>query len=243
MQDLQQLSLYASHDHDGRKDRTDAPILHPGATLCLGVCDIEMCLPEPHDERYHLLLQWPGFAYLPYGFTKDELIATAERIVADAGQPLPPGFLTTSLDVLRLNSEVRHWLENRQRNVLGITETVERAATGDITLHTSHFDPVPAISEEHQSMLQRFWDLDEPVARLAPGIGGLTALRAVVTCLESQWQLLEAIKASLRAENTPDPKTTLISLRDQYRLICNTLSLAIQRTVELDSAMAEKKED
>ena len=38
----------------------------------------------------NVLWQWPGFAYLPFGFNMEELRALAHQVMEGANSPLPP---------------------------------------------------------------------------------------------------------------------------------------------------------
>lgn len=192
--------------------------------------------------RRLMLWQWPGFAYLPYGFTKEELIATARGIIEGARTPLPPGLLPTPGDVLRLTSKVRHWLENRLRNAKAAMQTFERAAGGEY-LHASHLEPVAAVSDEHRRMLERLWALTGAAARFAPQCGGLVPLKAAMTDFESRWQALEAVRASLREGGMEGRAEWLAAAAREHRGVCEALSAAIMATSDLDAEITTREKN
>lgn len=184
-----------------------------------------------------VLLQWPGIAYLPYGFTKAQLIATARKVVKGAKEPLPPGLLPTVGDVLRLTSEIRHWLENRRRNTEGALMNFESAWRGEKQLHDAYLEPVTAISEDHQVMLDRLWALEVPTARFAPRIGGLAPLKAAIADFDTRWQALETARAALRASGAEERPKCLADAVTELRQVIETLSVAIMATLDLDKEL------
>jgi hypothetical protein len=188
-----------------------------------------------------MLLRWPGIAYLPYGFTRDELIATVRKIVEGAKEPLPPGLLPTVGDIMRLTSEVRHWLENRRRNTEGALMNCESAGRGEKRLHDSYLEPVAAISEEHRAMLDRLWMLEAPAARFAPRIGGLAPLKAAIAGFETGWQALETTRAVLRTGGAEERPKSLADVVTELRQVIEALSAAIMATRDLDKDIIEQK--
>jgi len=201
----------------------------PVPTLVVGIFPP----PEPSvsaDDMPWLgaLLAWPGFAYLPYGFSKEELLHAARRIIKGAKEPLPPGLLPERADILRVSSEVRHWLENRRRNVESIREDFVRAAHGEIQLHHSHLDPVMAISEAHQRLLRRLWRLEPAAGRFAPKVGGLAPMKVAVDEFTSRWLDLEAERAALK---THGPVNDAERLTDMVAAL-NAAARAIDKAVE-----------
>lgn len=180
------------------------------------------------------LTRWAGFAHLPYGFTCDELFATARRAIAGAKAPLPLELLRPIDDILRHTSEVRHWLENRLRNSQGALSNFEKATRGEIRLHSAHLEPVASISEEHRTMLDRLWALDVPAKLYAPHLGGFGPLQTAIEAFETHWQVLEAARAALRATGV---KAGEDGMRDMVRhldQVCGALAAAISATRELD---------
>ncbi len=180
------------------------------------------------------LIGWAGFAHLPYGFTCDELIATARRIIAGAKAPLPSELLQPIDDILRHTSEVRHWLENRLRNSQGALSNLEKAARGEIRLHPTHLDPVTSVSEEHRAMLNRLWALDIPAMLYAPRMGGAGPLKTAIEAFESHWQALEAARAALRATGIEAGEHCICDMVRHLDLVCPALTEAIGATRELD---------
>lgn len=184
------------------------------------------------DRRQILLLDWPGFAYLHYGFGADELLATARRLVEGACNPLPTGVCPAVPDVLRLTSEVRHWLENRRRNVDGARRDFESAERGEIVLDRAYFEPVEAISDAHRAMLGRLLVLEPLASRHAPRVDGLKGIHAAVNGFEELWVSLESTRAELR-RSRPAP-ALLAAAAKAHRLVVEALTAAIDRTHEVD---------
>lgn len=198
---------------------------------------LETALSCSQDDKWRMLFQWPGIAYLPYGFTKDQLIATARKVVEGANKPLPAGLLPTVSDALRLTAEVRHWLENRRRNTEGALINFESAKRGEKRLHDSHLEPVAAISEEHRAMLDRLWALEVPAERFARQIGGLAPLKAAIAGFETRWQALETARAALRASGAEEWPKRLADVVMELRQVLEALSAAIRATLDVDREM------
>lgn len=180
------------------------------------------------------LIGWMGFARLPYGFTCDELISTARRIIAGAKAPLPSELLQPIDDILRHTSEVRHWLENRLRNSQGALSNLEKAARGEIRLHSAHLDPVTSVSEEHRAMLDRLWALDAPANLYAPRMGGFRPLKTTLDEFESHWQALEVARAVVRATGIDCGEDGMRDMVRHLEQVCIALAEAIGATRELD---------
>lgn len=213
---------------------------HYRAGVCTAVIVVGLFpLPEdgPSDSVLApvigALFQWPGIAYMPYGFTREQLIATARQVIEGARTPLPPGLLPTVGDVLRLTSEIRHWLENRLRNTEGALNDFESARRGEIQLHRTHLDPVAPISEEHRAMLDRLWALEVPAGWFAPRTGGLGPMKTAVAEFETRWQALEAARAALRASGAEGREEHLAEAVTEFKRVRDALSAATMATREL----------
>ncbi len=191
--------------------------------------------------RIRAMLDWPGVAYLAYGFTRDQLIAAARRAIEGAKTPLPPGLLPTAGDVLRLTSEIRHWLENRLRNTEGALNDFQRARLGEIQLHRTYLDPVAPVTEEHRAMLDRLWALEAPAERFAPRTGGLGPLKGALAEFENSWQALEAARSALRASGIKGEEQGLTETVAEFARVYDALQSAIKATRELDNEMTERK--
>lgn len=183
------------------------------------------------------MLSWSGVAYLPYGFSKEELIETGHRVIAGANTPFPKGFLPTVGDVLRLTAEIRHWLENRSRNTEGALSDFVSAGRGVIQLHRTHLTPVAAISKEHRAMLNRLWALEIPARQFAPRMGGISPLKTAVTEFENRWEDFEAARDRLRAGGPVSQKQCFDEAIAQFARVRDALQAAITKTRELDSEM------
>lgn len=187
------------------------------------------------------LFQWAGVAYLPYGFTRDQLIAAARQVIEGARRPLPSGLMPTVGDLLRLTSEIRHWLENRLRNTEGALKDFEGARDGKAQLHRSYLEPVAAISEEHQAMLDRLWALEVAVNQFAPRTGGLGPLKAAVAEFEIRWQALEAARAALWATGAEDSKERLAQAVTELERVRDALSTAIMAARNLEDELMARE--
>jgi hypothetical protein len=189
------------------------------------------------------LAGWPGFAYLPYGFTKDEFLVVVQEVLEGATTPLPDGLLRTADDILRKTilrktSEVRHWLQNRRGAALAGLDDFEQAAEGEDALHQSYLKYVEPVSGEHRAMLDRLWALERAAAIFAPRIGGLSAVREAVQTYETRWQALEAARTALR-EADPGLHSARLATdaAELYRQVAADLSAAIEATLVLDAEL------
>src|SRR5262249_39773387 len=93
--------VFCDHDENGHFQRlaglTRARVKLEGIHKQTGVCPSILLLGlfsvgNNHNRRekeFSSLLQWPGIAYLPYGFTKEELIRAACRAAEGAKTPPP----------------------------------------------------------------------------------------------------------------------------------------------------------
>lgn len=187
------------------------------------------------------MLGWPGLTCLCYGFTKDELIATALRVAEGAKTPLPAKLMPTVSDVMRLTTDIRHWLKNRLRNTQGALNDFECAKRGEKQLHSSHLDSVAAISGQHSAMLNRLWALEVSVKHFAHHSDGLTPLKTAVADFENCWRALEAVRRALRLNENVRPKEDLAEAVLEYARVRDALQLAIDATCELDSEMMKPK--
>lgn len=191
------------------------------------------------DDKQRALFQWPGIAYLPYGFTQEQLIATARQVVEGAKQPLPAGLLPTVSDVLCRVDAFQHWLEGRQNNAKGSLDIFESVERGEIRLNDSNLEPVTAISEKHRAMLDQLWDLEIPAAWFAPRIGGLAPLKNSIAGFETRWQALESARTALRAGGTEERAKGLSNVVLELRLVCEALSAAIMATRDLTTDLTD----
>lgn len=115
------------------------------------------------------LLAWPGVVYLEFGFDVEGLVNAARKAVDGAKTPLPAALTWTAEDLHALAAEVRHWAENRQRNLGGARDDFRRAADAGPDLHVSYFEPVDCLSSEHREMIDRLIDCERDVAWLGDG--------------------------------------------------------------------------
>jgi hypothetical protein len=196
----------------------------------------------PDEKALAALLKWPGFAYLPYGFTKDQLIATARKITEGAKAPLPAGILPTPADVLRVTSEVRHWLKNRLRNTRGMLVDFRNAANGGVQLHPAHLDPLAAITPAHLQMLDGLWTLEVAAEQFAARIGVLRPIRAAIAEFELHWQVLETLRAEIRSGSKKEHAQVLSRVEEKLHHACLALMAAIDATNSLSMEITKREE-
>jgi len=197
------------------------------------------------EQELAALLRWKGFAYLQLGFTSVELIvAAAKAIEGTKGPPPAEDILAGAGDVLRSLSGVRHWLESRQRNVRGSLRDFEAAVRGEQTLHESYLEPVIAISDEHRDMLNRLFELETAVMRMAPQVGGLEPVRTVLNQFEAEWREMEKDRAALRAEADQNKRAKRWeAIKNGLFRVCEAISGAIAAMRKLESELSARQEN
>lgn len=188
------------------------------------------------------LLDWPGVVQLPYGATWNEISSAAQRAAKGARAPLPRSLLAPVEDLLRLTSEVRHWLRNRLRNTEGAVSIFERAVRGEIRLHSSTLRPVASISSEHIEMLERLWSRAKPGLDLAPHCGGVGGIQAALDMFTRQWEEIEAARAALREGGERTGGAVEPILR-KHEAACQALRDAIAASEVLDDELRASRED
>jgi hypothetical protein len=188
------------------------------------------------------LFDWPGAEYLRYDVTPDELRAAAKRVIAGAKQPFPKNLLPQSPnDLLRISSEVRHWLENRRTNVMGMLNNFRGALQGE-QLSPFHLNSQPALSKDHQDMVNRLWTYESLAAELSPANGGIAPLRAAMDEFEQTWFDFDAAREGYRLalESVGAGKDRIESVISQLEKVIAAVSKAIEATYTLDAALQEK---
>jgi hypothetical protein len=189
------------------------------------------------------LFDWPGAEYLRYDATPVELRAAAQRVIEGAKQPLPKNLLPKDpSDLLRISSEVRHWLENRRTNVTGMLDNFCGALRRE-RLSPFHLNSQPAISKDHQEMVNRLWVYESLAAELAPASGGIMPLRAAMDEFEHAWFEFDAARESYRLELESDEvgKGRIESVISQLEKVIAAVRKAIEATYTLDAALQKKK--
>jgi len=168
-------------------------------TLAIGLLPLTQYIAGSEPLWLKVLTAWPGFRYLPYGFSEERLNTAAREVIDGAKEPILPGLFPTRDDVLHLTAAVRHWLENRRRNVKSTRDDVYRAAGGDVKLHPTHLDRVMAISTAHQQMLKMLWVLEPAASRYAPRTKGIVPMKRDIERIAFCWLELETKRAALKA--------------------------------------------
>lgn len=190
------------------------------------------------DGGLAALLEWPGAAYMQYGFTRDDLSAAAARIIDGAKAPLPSCLHVARTDLLRATSNVRHWLEGRLRNERGALKDFYAAARGEIELVQEHVEPRVSVSKEHQEMLDRLFGLSAAARRYAPSTSGLDDIRHAIDTFETAWRSLEDIRSLYLAQLTKADPAARMRLATQVcsalEQVTDSLSLAIAETKRFD---------
>ena len=146
------------------------------------------------------LLEWPGAAYLQYGFSKDELRSTTAGIIEGAKAPLPSSMLTSRKDLLRASANVRHWLEGRVNNEEGALSDFSSVADGELKIAPEHLEPRDAIPKEHHDMLDRLYGLGTTARRYGLNFEDLSGIRNAMKDFEAAWRSLEQTRAHYRAQ-------------------------------------------
>ncbi len=215
-----------------------APIIVMGLAPTPGMAASRMA---SGDRHLLTLLEWPGVAYMQYGFTRAQLIATARRVVEGAKAPLPFGLLPKPDDVLRVTSEIRHWLDNRRINVTGMLNDFRSALRGN-EISPFHLDPQPAVSEDHRKMVDRLWAYESLAVDLAPTTGGIVPLRAAMDEFEQAWSAFEVTRAIYRREieSVGTGKDHVESVVNQLEKVVEAVCEAIEATRTLDAALQKK---
>lgn len=193
--------------------------------LILGLFPLAASVVSSQERGLVALLKWAGIAYLPYGFTSDELIAAADKAVKGGQAPLPPDLLPTNEDILRAIAEVRHWLENRLRNTQGTLIDFRNTLKLGIELHSEHMQPMMAMTEAHRQMLERLWVLTGPIER-APENARLT-LKEAVDDFDTCWQRLEVVREQLRLSSAGVRKKLLGEACHEIEHVRSALAVAI----------------
>lgn len=196
---------------------------------------------EGRDKHMIELFQWPGATYMQYGFTREQLMTTARRVVEGSETPLQLGAWLKSDGILRVTSEVRHWLENRRTNVTGMRDDFRKALNG-AQLSPFYLEPQSAVAEEHRKMVERLWAYEWLAVELASESGGVGPLRVAMADFERRWDALEKAKLAYRKEAVRGiadrEKIKSVAFRiDQVLVAVRT---AIDATRVLDAAIQQK---
>ncbi len=193
---------------------------------------------SPREQAAAALLEWTGARYLRYGFDRKALREAANAAIRGAEQPPPRVSRTTAEDVRRRISEARHWLENRLRNIDGAQVALDTALRGEAPLHEAHLEPVAAMTNAHGEMMGRLWAFDGPVARLAPEIGGLGAVRDRMNAYERHWDDLERARAALRTAADAKESDRLAAMQERLLAVREALAAAIEAMNVLDGKLS-----
>ena len=175
---------------------------HP-AVLIVGISPLlikRSCNHSSGEASLRALLGWPGAAFMQYGFNKEDLCFAVSRILEGAKEPLPRELLPTLDDILRLTSDIRHWLTNRLNNTNSTLANFRAAANGDVTLHPSHLEPVEAISRQHRKPLDRLWGFDLYIRNMTSSVSGVHPVKESVAQFESYWLALEVARQRYRTK-------------------------------------------
>jgi hypothetical protein len=189
-----------------------------------------------------LLDTWSGAEYLRYDVSPNELRAAARRVIEGAKQPFPGHFsIQNPNDLLKLSSEIRHWLENRRTNVTGMLDDFRNVLRGD-TISPFHLIPQPAVSEVHRKMVNRLWIYEPMAVKLTSANGGIAPLRASMAEFEQAWAEFEAVRESCREkvnlgeDSSEQTRVAISKLEAVIETVCKTIEV----TRTLDAALQEK---
>lgn len=196
------------------------------------------------DERLAKIVQWPGVRYLTYDATDEQLLNAGRAAIEGSMQPLPNWVEIEAFnDLLRMSSEVRHWLENRRTNVRGMLVDFRGAVRKD-ELSAFHLISQPAVSEQHQQTLNRLWAFDRLVSEFASANHGIGALREAIAEVEGVWSAFELSRAVCRAavQKGALGSAEVEAVVTKLEKVAIAVSSAIQATHILDAALARRNQ-
>jgi len=176
------------------------------------------------------LLEWPGAAYLQYGFDKDELCTVVCRIIEGAKAPLPDNLLISPRDVLRIASGIRHWLDNKLKSTYTAMADFRAAAEGDKILHRSHLEPTQAIDKGHRQMLDRLLSMDIYIEGLIATDEILNDVRKSLLFYESSFNMLEEARTKCTGEINQSEKSfqiNLFAIVERFKAVYSALNKVI----------------
>lgn len=184
------------------------------------------------------VLDWPGVEYMRYDVSVDALTEGAARVVAGASEGSSRQLLQNDrAGLLKLSSEIRHWLENRHTNVTGLRDDFRQVVRGE-EVSRFHLEPQPAIAEEHRAMVDRLWAYDWLAAANLSRVGGTSGLRAAMDEFESSWAALTGAKMDCtvhdRPETAREKREAVIHAADR---VLSAIRAAIDGTRVLDRAV------
>lgn len=220
-------------------------IYRPTPIIFLGLAPtLEMAASRlANNDKYLLaLFQWDGAAYMQYGFTMEQLLVTARRVIEGGKTPFPSGLLPNPDDILQATSKIRHWLENRRTNVTGMLDNFRGALRGE-WLSPFHLNSQPAISKDHQEMVNRLWVYESLAAELAPSNGGIVPLRDAMGEFEQTWSEFDTARERYRLEleSGADGKDQIKSVISQLEKVVAAVRKTIEATYTLDAALKKKR--
>lgn len=180
------------------------------------------------------LLQWSGAQYLRYDVDDVALKEAVQDCIDGCRNPLPESLQLSTTEMLRVISEVSHWLQGRLRNSEAGLADFKRAATGEQDLHPAHLRPVPALSSQHRAMLARLWRLDPWLRLNCATPDEMCACRNAISAFEDAWRSLETTRAALCRKVTTEELDDAI---EGYRLVRNQLEGAVKALSSLRSRL------
>lgn len=196
-------------------------------------------------EDIGALLEWPGAAYLQFGFSKHELRSATARIIEGARAPLPQSMLSASrTDLLRASSNVRHWLEGRLNNEEGALSDFSSVARGAMQIAPEHLEPRDAVPDEHQDMLDRLCMLGTAARRYLSIGEGLAGIQDSMRAFEAAWRSLEQTRARYLVQHSIAEPTLgtefAASVCAELKEVVGTLERAIAATRQFDEQIRQR---
>jgi hypothetical protein len=187
------------------------------------------------------VLDWSGIAYLDYDVTREALLTAAEQVAVGAVQGSLAGFFRADqTGLLRVSSEIRHWLENRRTSVTGMRDDFRREP-GDSVISRFHLEPQPVIGVEHRAMVDRLWAYEWLAAEYLREIGGTGPMRAAMSDFEAQWRELSNAKSAFRyGETYGQGGKRIAAMLDCADRVLQAIQAAIDETRVLDRAVEGK---
>jgi len=174
---------------------------------------------------------WEGLAYLQYGFTRQHFVDTAQRAIARRGSPLPA--LDPNSDELRKRAfALRHWLQNKRKNIDAAAADFVAAADGSLLLSAAHLADTKASTPLHDRMLEAFIGALSAGTLDAEAKASIAKFASMIEQFKENWEAVECLRRQVRQEigegQSSRMQTTARRIAECLRLASTTIVLAIK---------------
>jgi len=178
------------------------------------------------------LAVWEGLAYLQYGFTKQHFIDAARQAIAGKGSPLPT--LEPHSDELRKRAfAVRHWLQNKRKNIDAAAADFVAAAGGSFMLSEAHLAETKASTPKHDRMLAPFIDARHSETLDAEAKEAIANFASMIEQFKTDWEGVECLRRQVRevigTGQTAQIQTTSLLLAECIQQASATVVLGISQ--------------